>query len=77
VYFLYRGDPFGVPVDLAARLQGAATPSTGMIFTGTIEKAGPDAERLPLSSFLGQRHMENVKSSGDVPVTLMRRPERR
>ncbi|MBI3353230.1 MAG: adenylate/guanylate cyclase domain-containing protein [Nitrospirae bacterium] len=75
VYFLYRGDPFGLPVDLASRLQGLAIPLTAVIFAGTMDGAGNATEAAPLSKFLGQRQTVLVKSFGDVSVIKMSRPE--
>jgi class 3 adenylate cyclase len=75
VYFLYRRDPFGLAVDLAARLQGLASSGTALILAGTVEDAGKVAEQAPLSTFLGDSTIVTVKSFGEVAVVKMRRPD--
>src|ERR1700754_1025642 len=75
VYFLYRGDALGLPVDLAARLQGAAKPSTALIHELTIKNAGKAVEESPLISFIGERSTVTVKSFGEVDIIQMKRPK--
>jgi class 3 adenylate cyclase len=74
VYFLYRGDPFGFAVDLAARLQGAATPGAGLVFASTLARAGEVVKRSPLARFIGESHEISVKSFGAVAVSALSRP---
>ena len=38
VYFLYRKDPYGPPVDLAARVQSHARPGTAVFLAETIDR---------------------------------------
>jgi len=74
VYFLYRRDPFGLPVDMAARLQGIAQPGTATILAQTVTDAGTEAAKDPLAKVFGEASTVAVKSFGEVPVVRMRRP---
>ena len=71
---LYRADAFGLPVDLAARLQGAAKPSTALIHELTIKNAGKAVEESPLIAFIGESSTVSVKSFGEVDIVHMSRP---
>jgi class 3 adenylate cyclase len=75
VYFLYWRDAFGLPVDLAARLQGAAKPSTALIHELTVKNAGKAVEESPLIAFIGERSTVTVKSFGEVGIIQMSRPK--
>jgi adenylate cyclase len=65
------GDWFGSPVNLAARVTGAARPGTVLVAETTRENIGDD-ERFTWS-FAGARHLKGIKS--DVKVFRVRHTE--
>ena len=71
VYFLYRRDPYGLAVDLAARLQSVAEPSTAVILVGTAEEAVKAPTNTPLPALLSKPEIVTIKSFDDVAVVRM------
>jgi class 3 adenylate cyclase len=72
--FLYRNDPFGLAVDLAARLQGYAESGTAAILSGTVEDAIRSGKLDEIKPFFKTPEIVTVKSFGDVSITKLVMP---
>ena len=71
VYFLYRNDPYGPAVDLAARLQATASGGTGLLYSGTVKRIEGTELHRELAAYLGPEEVVSTKGFGDVPVLRM------
>ena len=67
-FFLYKNDPYGLPVDLAARLQGVAEPGSGVIFAQTLNSVKNTEVYNEIRKFIKEKEVIEIKSFGEVLI---------
>lgn len=72
--FLKRRDPYGLAVDLAARLQGCAAPGEAVIFADSYQIKSKEIVSLT-EAYKGKSEVVNVKSFGEVAVVRIATPD--
>jgi class 3 adenylate cyclase len=72
VYFLYPRDPYGPPVDLAARLQSVAEPGCAAIAAWTYERAFQVDSSLRVSEEVAREDTVSLKGFGEVKIVRIR-----
>lgn len=71
VFFLYRNDPYGTPVDLAAKIQGLANHGTAVFTAWTIQNIKHTDVYSQIRNHLTPEEIVPFKGVRDVPIIRM------
>ena len=72
--FLKQRDPYGLAVDLAARLQGCASPGEAVVFADSYQIKNKEIASLT-EAYKGKSEVVNVKSFGEVAIVRIATPD--